>query len=121
MTSSRDTAILAGGCFWGLQDLLRRCSGVISTRVGYTRSDVINATYRNHGTHAEALEVALSQWLHLPLHSSKLEPSASRRLNATRHKVNPYIKLNISNRSHQVTSIWVDNRRKEHDKFDRAS
>ena len=57
MASSQETAVLAGGCFWGMQDLLRRYSGVISTRVGYTGGDVQNATYRNHGTHAEALEV----------------------------------------------------------------
>ncbi len=57
MSSSQETAILAGGCFWGMQDLLRRYPGVISTRVGYTGGDVSNATYRNHGTHAEALEV----------------------------------------------------------------
>src|SRR5271168_254912 len=57
MASSQETAVLAGGCFWGMQDLLRRYPGVISTRVGYTGGDVQNATYRNHGTHAEALEV----------------------------------------------------------------
>ncbi|MGC1360763.1 MAG: peptide-methionine (S)-S-oxide reductase MsrA [Silvibacterium sp.] len=57
MNSSQETAILAGGCFWGMQDLLRRYPGVISTRVGYTGGDVPNATYRHHGTHAEALEV----------------------------------------------------------------
>lgn len=57
MTSSRETAILAGGCFWGMQDLLRCYPGVISTRVGYTGGDVPNATYSHHGTHAEALEV----------------------------------------------------------------
>jgi len=57
MASSQDKAILAGGCFWGMQDLLRRYPGVISTRVGYTGGDVPNATYRNHGTHAEALQV----------------------------------------------------------------
>jgi peptide-methionine (S)-S-oxide reductase len=57
MASTQETAILAGGCFWGMQDLLRRYPGVISTRVGYTGGDVPNATYRNHGTHAEALEV----------------------------------------------------------------
>ena len=57
MTSSREIAILAGGCFWGMQDLLRRYHGVISTRVGYTGGDVPNATYHHHGTHAEALEV----------------------------------------------------------------
>jgi peptide-methionine (S)-S-oxide reductase len=50
-------AVLAGGCFWGTQDLFRRCDGVVSTRVGYTGGDVPNATYRNHGTHAEALKV----------------------------------------------------------------
>ncbi|WP_445679987.1 peptide-methionine (S)-S-oxide reductase MsrA [Radicibacter daui] len=50
-------AILAGGCFWGMQQLLRRKPGVISTRVGYTGGDVANATYRNHGTHAEAVEI----------------------------------------------------------------
>ncbi|ASW01726.1 peptide-methionine (S)-S-oxide reductase MsrA [Paraburkholderia aromaticivorans] len=57
MTTQTETAILAGGCFWGMQDLLRRYPGVLSTRVGYTGGDVPNATYRNHGTHAEALEV----------------------------------------------------------------
>jgi peptide-methionine (S)-S-oxide reductase len=55
MTTER--AVLAGGCFWGMQDLLRRYEGVISTRVGYTGGDVRNATYRNHGTHAEAIEI----------------------------------------------------------------
>ncbi len=54
---SKEIAILAGGCFWGVQDLLRRYPGVISTRVGYTGGDVENATYRNHGTHAEAIEI----------------------------------------------------------------
>src|SRR3984885_11451798 len=57
MTASTETAILAGGCFWGMQDLLRRYPGVISTRVGYTGGDVPNATYRNHGTHSEAIEI----------------------------------------------------------------
>ena len=52
-----ETAILAGGCFWGVQDLLRRYPGVIATRVGYSGGDVANATYRNHGTHAEAIEI----------------------------------------------------------------
>ena len=52
-----ERAVLAGGCFWGTQDLLRKMDGVISTRVGYSGGDVPNATYRNHGTHAEALEI----------------------------------------------------------------
>lgn len=52
-----ERAIFAGGCFWGMQDLLRKLSGVISTRVGYTDGDIVNATYRNHGTHAEAVDV----------------------------------------------------------------
>ena len=55
MTQTR--AVLAGGCFWGMQDLIRKQPGVISTRVGYTGGDVANATYRNHGTHAEGIEV----------------------------------------------------------------
>ncbi len=50
-------ALLAGGCFWGMQDLIRKQPGVISTRVGYSGGDVPNATYRNHGTHAEAVEI----------------------------------------------------------------
>ena len=54
---STEKAILAGGCFWGVQDLVRKLPGVISTRVGYTGGDVPNATYRNHRGHAEALEV----------------------------------------------------------------
>ncbi|WP_131108753.1 peptide-methionine (S)-S-oxide reductase MsrA [Pseudomonas sp. Sample_10] len=57
MTTNTETAILAGGCFWGMQDLLRRQPGVITTRVGYSGGDVPNATYRNHGTHAEAIEI----------------------------------------------------------------
>jgi peptide-methionine (S)-S-oxide reductase len=57
MTTQTETAILAGGCFWGMEELVRRIPGVLSTRVGYTGGDVPNATYRNHGTHAEALEV----------------------------------------------------------------
>jgi peptide-methionine (S)-S-oxide reductase len=57
MTMQTETAILAGGCFWGMEDLLRRIPGVLSTRVGYTGGDVPNATYRNHGTHAEAIEI----------------------------------------------------------------
>lgn len=51
------TAILAGGCFWGMQDLIRKLPGVLATRVGYTGGDVPNATYRNHGNHAEAIEI----------------------------------------------------------------
>tara|TARA_B100002049_G_scaffold5624_1_gene3995 strand:- start:490 stop:999 length:510 start_codon:yes stop_codon:yes gene_type:complete len=52
-----ERAILAGGCFWGMQDLIRRYDGVVSTRVGYSGGDVPNATYRNHGDHAEAIEI----------------------------------------------------------------
>ncbi len=52
-----ERAVLAGGCFWGMQDLIRRMPGVIATRVGYSGGDVANATYRNHGTHAEAIEI----------------------------------------------------------------
>ncbi len=52
-----ERAVLAGGCFWGMQDLIRKLPGVTSTRVGYTGGDVPNATYRHHGTHAEAIEV----------------------------------------------------------------
>ncbi|MET4795823.1 peptide methionine sulfoxide reductase MsrA [Bradyrhizobium japonicum] len=55
MTTER--AVLAGGCFWGMQDLIRRQPGVISTRVGYTGGHVKNATYRNHEGHAEAIEI----------------------------------------------------------------
>jgi peptide-methionine (S)-S-oxide reductase len=57
LASSSERAILAGGCFWGMQDLIRKMPGVISTRVGYSGGDVPNATYRNHGTHAEAIEI----------------------------------------------------------------
>ena len=55
MTTER--AVLAGGCFWGMQDLIRKRPGVKETRVGYTGGDVPNATYRNHGTHAEGIEI----------------------------------------------------------------
>jgi peptide-methionine (S)-S-oxide reductase len=57
MPAKTERAVLAGGCFWGMQDLLRRYRGVISTRVGYSGGDVANATYRNHGSHAEAIEI----------------------------------------------------------------
>jgi peptide-methionine (S)-S-oxide reductase len=59
MTTNTRTerAVLAGGCFWGMQDLIRRMKGVVSTRVGYSGGDVPNATYRRHGTHAEAIEI----------------------------------------------------------------
>src|ERR1700760_4612369 len=57
MAGSTERAVLAGGCFWGVQDLVRRYPGVISTRVGYTGGEVANATYRNHGNHAEAIEI----------------------------------------------------------------
>jgi peptide-methionine (S)-S-oxide reductase len=53
----QERSILAGGCFWGMQDLVRRLDGVITTRVGYSGGDVANATYRRHGTHAEAIEI----------------------------------------------------------------
>ncbi|MEO5689717.1 MAG: peptide-methionine (S)-S-oxide reductase MsrA [Burkholderiaceae bacterium] len=55
MTTER--AVLAGGCFWGMQDLIRKIPGVQETRVGYTGGDVAEATYRRHGTHAEGIEV----------------------------------------------------------------
>src|SRR5262245_30496899 len=54
---TQERAVLAGGCFWGMQDLLRRYAGVISTRVGYTGGDVPKANYRMQGTHAEAIEI----------------------------------------------------------------
>ncbi|MCE7027184.1 peptide-methionine (S)-S-oxide reductase MsrA [Jiella avicenniae] len=57
MTSKTERAILAGGCFWGMQQLIRRMPGVVSTRVGYSGGNVENATYRDHGTHAEAIEI----------------------------------------------------------------
>lgn len=57
MNSHTERAILAGGCFWGMQELLRNYPGVISTRVGYSGGDVPNATYRNHEGHAEAIEI----------------------------------------------------------------
>jgi len=57
MASTKERAVLAGGCFWGVQELLRKYDGVLSTRVGYSGGDVPDATYRNHGTHAEAIEI----------------------------------------------------------------
>jgi len=57
MSGTTERAILAGGCFWGMQDLVRRQPGVTGTRVGYTGGEVPNATYRNHGNHAEAIEI----------------------------------------------------------------
>lgn len=55
--ATQEKAVLAGGCFWGMQDLIRKMPGVIGTRVGYTGGDVPSATYRNHGTHAEGIEI----------------------------------------------------------------
>ena len=57
MTNTTETAVLAGGCFWGMQDLIRKQPGMLSTRVGYTGGDVDNATYHHHGNHAEAIEI----------------------------------------------------------------
>jgi peptide-methionine (S)-S-oxide reductase len=57
MTEKTERAVLAGGCFWGMQDLIRKMTGVLSTRVGYSGGNVANATYENHGTHAEAIEI----------------------------------------------------------------
>src|SRR5690348_7196377 len=57
MTAANERAVLAGGCFWGVQDLLRRYPGVLSTLVGYTGGDVPQATYRHHGSHAEGIEI----------------------------------------------------------------
>lgn len=54
---TQERAVLAGGCFWGVQELFRRYDGVLSTRVGYTGGKTPNATYRNHGSHAEAVEI----------------------------------------------------------------
>ncbi|MFT5005303.1 MAG: peptide-methionine (S)-S-oxide reductase [Paracoccaceae bacterium] len=54
---ANERAVFAGGCFWGMQDLIRKLPGVVSTRVGYTGGDVPDATYRNHGTHAEGIEI----------------------------------------------------------------
>lgn len=54
---AQERAVLAGGCFWGMQDLIRKLPGMASTRVGYTGGEVPNATYRNHGNHAEAIEI----------------------------------------------------------------
>jgi peptide-methionine (S)-S-oxide reductase len=57
VTANTETAVLAGGCFWGMQDLIRRRPGIVTTRVGYSGGDVANATYRHHGSHAEAIEI----------------------------------------------------------------
>ncbi len=57
MTTTLERAVLAGGCFWGMQELIRKMPGVNTTRVGYTGGDVANASYRNHGTHAEGIEI----------------------------------------------------------------
>jgi peptide-methionine (S)-S-oxide reductase len=57
MSDETETAILAGGCFWGMQDLIGKRPGVLSTRVGYSGGDVDHATYRHHGNHAEAIEI----------------------------------------------------------------
>ena len=63
MTGATEKTILAGGCFWGAQQLLRRRSGVISTRVGYSGGEIANATYRHHGNHAESVEIVFDPTL----------------------------------------------------------
>jgi peptide-methionine (S)-S-oxide reductase len=83
-----EKAILAGGCFWGMEELFRRQPAVVSTRVGYSGGDVANATYRNHGTHAESIEVvydpdqtdfrALLEFF-FQVHDPNDEPSGQRR------------------------------------------
>ena len=57
MAGNTEKAVLAGGCFWGMQDLIRKLPGVTSTRVGYSGGTTSNATYRNHGSHAESIEI----------------------------------------------------------------
>jgi len=57
LAANTERAVLAGGCFWGMQELIRKMPGVQATRVGYTGGDVKNATYRNHGSHAEGIEI----------------------------------------------------------------
>jgi len=57
MTRTEEKALLAGGCFWGMEELIRTFPGVLTTRVGYSGGDVPHATYRNHGTHAESIEI----------------------------------------------------------------
>jgi peptide-methionine (S)-S-oxide reductase len=61
MAATTERAILAGGCFWGVQQLVRGLPGVVSTRVGYSGGDVKHATYGNHGTHAEAIEITFDR------------------------------------------------------------
>jgi peptide-methionine (S)-S-oxide reductase len=54
---AEERAVLAGGCFWGVQDLIRKQPGILRTRVGYTGGEIPNATYRHHGNHAEGIEI----------------------------------------------------------------
>ena len=84
--SINERAVLAGGCFWGMQDLIRKMNGVISTRVGYSGGDVANATYRNHGSHAEAIESRSASpptpsptWTHPACGRGKSSPRSRRR------------------------------------------
>ena len=84
MATSTERAVLAGGCFWGMQDLIRRYPGVNTTRVGYSGGDVPDATYRNHGTHAEAIEITFD-----PARISfrtLLNPSSRSMIRATRNR-----------------------------------
>jgi peptide-methionine (S)-S-oxide reductase len=77
MATQSEKAILAGGCFWGMQDLIRKMPGVIKTRVGYTGGDVPNATYHNHGTHAEAIEITFDPTItQLPCSAGTLLPDS---------------------------------------------
>ena len=82
MTEKTERAVLAGGCFWGMQDLIRKMTGVLSTRVGYSGGNVANATYENHGTHADqqGYSYRTNGWPNTPLpeklvRTRKLSPS----------------------------------------------
>ena len=76
-----ERAVLAGGCFWGMQDLIRKLPGVEKTRVGYTGGEVLNATYRNHEGHAEAIEISL-----IPIGSAIVSCSNSSSRSMTRRR-----------------------------------
>ena len=72
---AQERAVLAGGCFWRMQDLIRKLPGVVATRVGYTGGDVPHATYRNHGTHAEGIEILFD-----PARRTSSSPPATRKI-----------------------------------------
>lgn len=108
---AQQRAVLAGGCFWGMQGLMRRLPGIEATRVGYTGGDVPNATYRNHGTHAEAIEIffdpariSYRRILEFFSRSTIPQPATAKAMIWVRPTVRPFTMLMKRRRTSRLTS-----------------